>query len=254
MDTVGAVAGPLAAIGLMAAFAGDIRTVLWFAVLPGLVSVALIIFFVREPEGTRRTARLPLSRAGIARLGTPYWRVVAAGTLVSLARFSEAFLILRASERGLSNTLVPLVLVVMSLAYTVTAYPAGRLSDRIPRRIVLAWGIAALIAADTVLALAPGPAAVLAGVALWGVHLGFSQGVLASLVGDLAPAEHVGTAFGLLNVASGAALLVASAVAGGLWDALGPAATFVAGGAAALVALAFMPLLPARRAAVSEPR
>jgi len=254
MDTVGAVAGPLAAIGLMAAFAGDIRTVLWFAVLPGLVSVALIIFFVREPEGTRRTARLPLSRAGIARLGTPYWRVVAAGTLLSLARFSEAFLILRASERGLSNTLVPLVLVVMSLAYTVTAYPAGRLSDRIPRRIVLAWGIAALIAADTVLALAPGPVAVLAGVALWGVHLGFSQGILASLVGDLAPAEHVGTAFGLLNVASGASLLVASAVAGGLWDALGPAATFVAGGAAAFVALAFMPLLPARPTAISEPR
>ena len=254
MDTVGAVAGPLAAIGLMAVFAGDIRTVLWFAVLPGLVSVALIIFFVREPEGGRRPARLPLSRAGIARLGRPYWRAVVAGTFLSLARFSEAFLILRASERGLSNTLVPLVLVVMSLAYTVTAYPAGRLSDRIPRRSVLAWGIAALIAADTVLALAPGPAAVLAGVALWGVHLGFSQGILASLVGDLAPAEHVGTAFGLLNFASGVALLVASAVAGGLWDGLGPAATFVAGGVTALVALAFIPLLPARPAAVAKPR
>lgn len=247
MDTVGAVLGPLAAIGLMGWFGGDIRTVLWFAVLPGLVSVLLLVLAVREPaaaDGPR--ARLPIDREGLARLGDAYWRVVAVGALLSLVRFSEAFLVLRASERGLSNTLVPLVLVTMSLTYTLTAYPAGRLSDRLPRRGVLAASLGALALADGVLAFAATPLAVLAGVACWGVHMGLSQGVLASLVADSTRPAYRGTAFGVFNLVSGLGLLLASAVAGALWDRFGAAAPFaVAAPLALLTATAALRWLPA---------
>lgn len=246
MDTVGAVLGPLLAIGLMVLFVGDIRSVLWFAVPPAVIAVALVLFAVREPAGTaHRPARLPISRAGLAQLGTAYWRIVLVGGLLSLARFSEAFLVLRAAERGLSNTYVPLVLVVMSLVYTVTAYPAGRLSDRIARRSLLLAGIALLVAADVVLALADTPALVLVGVALWGAHMGLTQGMLATLIADVAPPQHRGSAFGMFNLVAGIALLVASALAGLLWDADGPALTFVIGGClAALTWLAALALLP----------
>ncbi|MCA1714936.1 MAG: MFS transporter, partial [Gammaproteobacteria bacterium] len=200
MDTVGAVIGPLLVIGLMLLFLGDIRTVLWFAVPPAVIAVALVLFAVREPAGAAHPpARLPISRAGLASLGAGYWRIVLVGGLLSLARFSEAFLVLRAAERGLPNTWVPLVLVVMSLVYTVTAYPAGRLSDRIPRRGLLLAGIAMLVAADAVLALAYTPAVVFVGVALWGAHMGLTQGILATLVADVAPARHRGTAYGMFN-------------------------------------------------------
>ncbi|MCY7354877.1 MAG: MFS transporter [Lysobacter sp.] len=247
MDTVGAVIGPLLAIGLMLVFVGDIRTVLWFAVPPAVIAVALVLFAVREPaDSVQKAARLPISRAGLASLGSPYWRIVVVGGLLSLARFSEAFLVLRASERGLSNSYVPLVLVVMSLVYTLTAYPAGRLSDRMSRRSLLLVGIALLIAADAVLAVAQTPVVVFAGVALWGAHMGMTQGLLATLIADVAPPQHRGTAFGMFNLASGIALLVASALAGLLWDQGGASLTFVVGGCiAALAWLAALVVLPA---------
>jgi len=246
MDTVGAVIGPLLAIWLMLLFVGDIRTVLWFAVPPAVIAVALVMFVVREPAGTVHTAaRLPISRAGVASLGPVYWRIVAVGGLLSLARFSEAFLVLRAAERGLPNTWVPLVLVVMSLVYTLTAYPAGRLSDRIPRRLLLLAGIALLIAADAILALADTPVLVFVGVALWGAHMGLTQGMLATLIADVAPAQHRGSAFGIFNLAAGVALLIASVLAGLVWDAGGPALTFVIGGClAALAWFAAWAMLP----------
>ncbi len=247
MDTVGAVIGPLLAIWLMVLFVGDIRTVLWFAVPPAVIAVALVLFAVREPADTaHRPARLPISRDGLAQLGSAYWRIVLVGGLLSLARFSEAFLVLRAAERGLSNTYVPLVLVVMSLVYTVTAYPAGRLSDRIPRRVLLLVGIALLIAADAVLALADTPLLVLIGVAVWGAHMGLTQGMLATLIADVALPQHRGTAFGMFNLVAGVALLIASALAGLLWDVGGPALTFLVGGClAALTWLAALVMLPA---------
>ena len=246
MDTVGAVIGPLLAIGLMLLFPGDIRTVLWFAVPPAVIAVALVLFAVREPAGIAHPpARLPISRAGVASLGGDCWRVVMVGGLLSLARFSEAFLVLRAAERGLPNTWVPLVLVVMSLVYTVTAYPAGRLSDRIPRRGLLLAGIAILVAADAVLALAHTPAVVFVGVALWGAHMGLTQGILATMIADVAPARHRGTAYGMFSLVAGVALLVASALAGLLWDTGGAALTFVVGGGLAVLAwLAAWGLLP----------
>lgn len=246
MDTIGAVLGPLAAIGLMIWFVDDIRSVLWFAVIPGVISIAILLLYVREPEHATRPARLPITREGLASLGSAYWRIVAVGALLSLARFSEAFLILRGADVGLPNTYAPLILVVMSLIYTLSAYPAGRLSDRLGRRGVFAAGMVALVLADAVLAWAGSATAVLAGAALWGLHMGLTQGVLTALIADVTPAPYRGTGFGVFSLVSGAGLLVASVFAGWLWDGQGPAAAFAMGGLAACLTLLGTRWLPAR--------
>ncbi len=237
MDTLGAVLGPLLAVVLMTAFADDIRSVLWIAVIPGIVAVLLLATAVREPPDTpARTARLPITREGLSRLGAPFWRLATLGGLVALARFSEAFLVLRASDRGLPMAWVPMVLVVMSVVYAASAYPAGWLSDRMPRGRLLAAGMLALVVGDALLATAGGIGMAFAGIAAWGLHMGLTQGILASLVVDRVPAAYRATAFGMFNLVSGVALLVASAAAGALWEAAGPPAAFWAGAGMAAVA------------------
>lgn len=251
MDTVGAVLGPLMAVVLLWWLAGDVQTVLWFAVIPGVIAVLLLLKLPEPRDRARKPARLPLSRDGLSRLGTAFWWLVGLGTVIALARFSEAFLILRAVDKGLPTTLVPLVLVVMSLVYSATAWPAGHLSDRISRTTLLALGMLALVAADVLLALANGYTLLFAGIALWGLHMGLTQGILASLITDVAPERYRGTAFGVFNLASGAGLLLASGVAGWIWDQHGAATTFWAGAGVALAAtastLAFRVRAPAKR-------
>lgn len=246
LDTVGAVLGPLLASGLLALTLLDVRGVLWVATIPGVLAVALILVGVREAEPSEPRARraAPIDRHALRLLDRAYWRVVVVGTSLALARFGEAFLVLRASERGLADAWAPMVLVVMSLVYTLIAYPAGRLSDRWPRRRVVALGLVALIASDLTLGLADTPAIVLVGVALWGVHMGLSQGVLASLIADVTPSELRGTAFGLFNLTSGVAMLIASGLAGLLWQTLSPAAPFFVGAALALITLLACRRLP----------
>ena len=237
MDTIGAVVGPLLAVVLMTVFADDIRSVLWVAVIPGFIAVLLLATAVREPPDTHaRTARLPITREGLSRLGAPFWRLAALGGLVALARFSEAFLVLCASDRGLPVAWVPMVLVVMSVVYAATAYPAGWLSDRMPRRRLLAAGMLALVVGDALLAVDGGIALAFAGIAAWGLHMGLTQGILASLVVDRVPAAYRATAFGMFNLVSGVALLLASGGAGALWEAWGPASAFWTGAALAAVA------------------
>lgn len=248
LDTVGAFAGPLLAIALMALFAGDIRMVFWFAVIPAALSVAVLLAGVKDPDAdvTHGAARPPIRFKDLGRLPSLYWIVVIVGGVLTLARFSEAFLVLRADSVGLSLTWVPLVMVVMSLVYSVSAYPAGVLADRMNRRTLLALGFAVLIAADLVLAFAGGVWAVMAGVALWGLHMGLTQGLLATLVADASPAALRASAFGIFNFVSGIILLIASVVAGSLWDTVGPAATFLAGAgftAFGLIGLAALPAL-----------
>ncbi len=241
MDTAGAVLGPLLAIALLWLSSNDVRMVLWVAVVPGLFAVALLLG-IREPaDRPRAAARLPISRAGLASLGVAYWRLVALGGLVALARFSEAFLVLRADGLGLPLMWIPLVLVVMSAAYSLSAYPAGKLSDRVPRRWLLAAGMAVLAIADAVLMRANGFLALFTGIALWGLHLGLTQGILATMIADVAPAEYRGTAFGVFNLVSGLGLLLASGLAGALWDAFGPGHAFAAGALLALLAMAIVP-------------
>lgn len=246
MDTVGAVLGPLLAIALLWAFADDVRLVLWVAVVPGILAVLLLLKVPEPADRGIQPARLPLDRAGLARLGKPFWRLAILGALTALARFSEAFLVLRASEQGVPLTWVPLVLVVMSVVYALSAYPAGQLSDRLPRHHVLAIGLLVLVLADIALALAGGQVLLFVGIALWGLHLGLTQGILASLVTDTAPAIYRGTAFGVFNVLSGAALLLASGMAGWLWDRVSPAAAFGAGAVVAAVAALSVPFLTIR--------
>ncbi|WP_240633177.1 MFS transporter [Achromobacter xylosoxidans] len=240
LDTVGAFLGPLLAIGLMWLTADHFQAVFWVAVVPAFLSVALIVVGVSEPERSPalRQVRMPLHPDELRRLGAGFWYVVAVAAVFTLARFSEAFLILRAQSAGVSLTLVPLVLVIMSLVYSVSAYPVGILSDHMNRPTVLAIGLAVLVLADLVLAWSSGIAGVAAGVALWGLHMGFTQGLLTTLVADVAPPELRGTAFGVFNLITGVTVLVASVLAGALWDMGGPQATFLAGAGFALLALA----------------
>lgn len=239
LDTVGAFAGPLIAILLMWLTADNFTTVFWVAVIPAFFALALIVLAVEEPtrpDGSPRV-RWPLSKDELLRLGPAYWWVVGIATVFTLARFSEAFLILRAQSIGLPIAFVPAVLVVMNVVYALAAYPAGILSDKIDRTWVLIVGLALLIAADVALAFAPNLVGVTVGVVLWGLHMGFTQGLLAVLVADAAPTELRGTAYGVLNFLGGLALLAASVIAGALWDWSGPRGTFLAGAGFTIVAL-----------------
>lgn len=240
MDTVGAFAGPLLAIVLMYVTHDNFRLVFWVASVPAAVCVLLIVFGVKEPESTRQAAqvRFPISRANLQRLPPRFWRVVVFAAVLTLARFSEAFLLLRAQGLGLAVTWVPIVLIVMNVVYAASAYPFGKLSDNGSRKKLFAWGIVFLVVADLVLAMAGNVWMVFLGAAVWGLHMGATQGLLSALVADAAPADLRGTAFGVFNLASGIALLAASVIAGGLWVLVGPAMTFYAGAVFSTAALA----------------
>ena len=248
LDTIGAFLGPLLAIGLMWLTADHFQAVFWVAVLPSFLAVALLAVAVKEPkrpEGLRRVS-MPLHRDELVRLGPTFWWVVVVATVFTLARFSEAFLLLRAQSDGLQLMLIPAVLVVMNIAYALSAYPAGALSDRVNRVAMLAIGLLLLIAADVLLAFVPGFPGLIAGVVLWGLHMGFTQGLFATLVADAAPAELRGTGYGIFNLVTGLALLLASVIAGVLWDMVGSQGTFLVGAAFALFALIGLALLGRR--------
>ncbi|MCV2358230.1 MFS transporter [Paucibacter sp. TC2R-5] len=249
LDSIGAVLGPLLAVGLMLLWANDFRAVFWVAVIPGVMAVALLAFGVHEPKAVASEKRHnPISRANLRQLSPAYWWVVLIGALFTLARFSEAFLVLRAQQSGLTLALIPLVMVAMNLIYSASAYPFGKLSDRVSHRALLALGLLVLLAADLLLASSTQLAALLGGVLLWGVHMGITQGLLATLVADTAPAHLRGTAYGFFNLLSGVAMLLASALAGLLWDGWGAEATFYAG--AVMCVLTLLVLLVRQPAAV----
>ncbi len=245
LDTIGGFAGPILAVALMAALHDNFRRVFWLALIPGLISVLVLIVAVQEPAHEASAAAPPLRFHDLRRMGRAYWMVVGVGAVLTLARFSEAFLILRAHDAGLALALAPMVLVVMNVVYALSAYPLGALSDRIDRTFLLAAGFATLVAADIVLALAANLWVVMVGIALWGLHMGMTQSLLSALVADEAPPQLRATAFGMFNVVSGAALLLASLIAGFLWARIGPPATFLAG--ALFTALGLLTLLMTQR-------
>jgi MFS family permease len=248
LDTVGAFAGPLLAIGLLAILGGDVRTVFAIAIVPATIAVTLLILGVEEPPRQTREATEPVRFTGHAlrSLASPFWMVVALGVVFTLARFSEAFLVLRAQEVGMPLTFVPVVMIAMNLVYAIVSTPAGSLSDNVDRRLVLVAGLVSLITADVVLAAFDGVTGALAGAGLWGLHMGLSQGLFAAMVADAAPTRLRGTAFGLFNLASGVALFFASLLAGFLWERFGSAATFLCGATLAGVALAGLLVLVCR--------
>ena len=239
LDTVGAFLGPLLAVGLMLVWANDFRAVFAVAIIPAALCVALLVLGVQEPERPAGAPRVnPISRTNLKRLPRAYWWVVGVGAVFTLARFSEAFLVLRAEQVGIALALVPLVMVAMNAVFSVTAYPFGKLSDRVSHRRLLLAGLAVLVLADVVLAASTHWTGLLLGVALWGVHMGMTQGLLAAMVADTAPADLRGTAYGFFNLMSGLAMLAASVVAGLLWQYWGPAWTFGAGAMFSAVAMA----------------
>lgn len=255
LDTIGAFLGPLLAVGLMLLWENDFRAVFWVAVIPGLLAVVLLVFGVQEPERHLEEKRTnPIRRENLKRLSAAYLWVVFIGAVFTLARFSEAFLVLRAQQGGIPVALVPLVMVAMNLVYAVSAYPFGKLSDRISHKSLLALGLIVLIMADFVLAADDHWLTVLIGVTLWGLHMGITQGLLATMVADTAPTDLRGTAYGFFNLVSGFAMLLASVIAGYLWDRFGASATFYTGAGWCSLALIGLFCQPATHLARSSPR
>jgi MFS family permease len=248
LDTAGALAGPLIAILLMVVFLGDMRGVFWVAVIPAVAAVLVLVVFVQDPPqlAGNDAPRNPLRRTALRSLGRRYWRAAAVAGFLMLPRFSEAFLILRGGGPALTAAFVPLVLVAMNIGYLLTAYPAGSLSDRVGRRGLLAGGYVVLALADLVLASADAAGTVLSGALLWGVHMGLTQGILAALVADTAPARRRGTAFGIFHLITGLAVLLASLIAGWLWQSVGPSWTFGAGAVIAALCVPAILILPPR--------
>ena len=230
LDTIGAFLGPLLAVVLMILWANDFRAVFWVAVIPGLLAVILLFFGITEPKQTQSHQRInPISKANLKRLNAAYWWVVTIGALFMLARFSEAFLVLKGQQLGIPIALTPLIMVAMNIVYAATAYPFGKLSDRVPHIRLLALGLIILVAADVVIANSHHWSTLLIGLTLWGIHMGITQGLLAAMVAATSPKDLLGTAYGFFNLMSGIALLMASALAGLVWDIYGSSATFYTG-------------------------
>lgn len=247
LDTIGAFAGPLIAMLLMLAY-GNIRLVFWIAVIPAVLCVVILYVGVKEPELKREETTTPKTRfriSGFSRFTHHFWYIIILTALLNLARFSEAFMVLKASHTGLSTAFIPLVLVAMNVVYSVSSYPAGWLSDRISRKYLLAAGFIALILANLALGFASGLVGVFAGVLLWGLHMGLTQGIFAALVASAAPPQLRGSAFGIYNVVGGLAMLLSSVIAGWLWDISGATTTFMFGAGVTVVALLAV-LLPIR--------
>jgi MFS family permease len=241
LDTVGAFLGPLLAVVIMLVWADNFRLAFWLAVIPGLLAVALLTFGIDEPAREPGAKRVnPIRWDSIRQLGTSYWWVVIVGGVFALARFSEAFLVLRAMGSGVPIALVPLVMGAMNVVYALAAYPFGKLADTMSYTRLLVAGLVILIASDVVLAHGTHWSVVLVGVALWGLHMGMTQGLMATMVSHTAPAQLRGTAFGFFNLLSGIVTLVSSVIAGALWDRLGAAATFYAGAGFCVLTIALL--------------
>ncbi len=245
LDTLGAFLGPLLAVGLMLLWNNDFQAIFWVTVVPGALAIVLLYFGLEEPKSPVVKKRTnPLTRENLKKLSNAYWWVVALGSVFTLARFSEAFLVLRAQQMDIPLFAIPLVMVAMNLVYSLTAYPFGKLSDGMSHSKMLQAGLLVLIAADIVLALSSHWSTLLFGVALWGIHMGMTQGLLAAMIAHTAPAELRGTAFGMFNLMSGIALLLASVGAGVLWETLGAASTFYAGAIICVITLLGMRFSP----------
>lgn len=231
LDSFGSFVGPLLAFLLMLWFAGNIRAAMWIAVVPACICVAILVVYLREPEPEHAhgEAEASLHLRDAKLLPSQYWFIVLLGAVFTLARFSEAFLVLRAQDIGLALAYVPLVMVVMSFFYALFAFPAGAAADHFDRRRLLLLGMLLLVVADLLLATATHPLHVLLGAAVWGLHMASTQGLLSKLVADASPPQLRGSAFGIFNLVTGLALLLASTIAGGLWSLAGPSATFIAG-------------------------
>ncbi|OJU12180.1 MAG: MFS transporter [Caulobacterales bacterium 68-7] len=231
LDTVGGFVGPLLAIGLMALLAGNIKQVFWLASIPAFFAIALLVLGVSDPPRGDEAGKAPPSLKGALKLDTATWSMIVLTAVIGLARFSEAFLVMKGLDVGVPESYAPAAIILLHIVFGLAAFPVGALSDRIGRGSLLLLSLAFLAAADVVLAVSTGQIAYYSGVALWGLHMGFSQGLLMTLIADAAPAHLRGSAFGLFSLISGLIALVGNVAAGLLWDSYGPQATFAVGAA-----------------------
>lgn len=240
LDSAGAFLGPALATLLLLFWSDDLRTVMWVAVAPALIAVAILAFAVKEPRSLAPSVRRsnPFAGFSFGQFPRAFWTLNGLIALFTLARFSEAFLLLRMQEAGLPLAWLPLTLVLMNLIYFLVAYPVGRWADRAPRAPILMLGCGLLLLADVALALGQGVAWCAVGVALWGLHMGLTEGLFAVLIAEQAPEELRATAFGVMNLVRGLLLLPASGLAGWLWVEGGPEATFSIGALFAALTLA----------------
>lgn len=238
LDTVGGFLGPLIAIAAMLLLAGDIVTVFWLAALPAGMAVAVLIFAVREPAESRAEIKnIPAFRfADAFRLNPAIWTVICLAGVIMLARFSEAFLLLKSVEAGFSLTWVPVSIVIMHGVYGLCAYPVGKLSDTIGNTGLLLCSLVFLVVAHLTIAFSATVWEFVIGIVFWGLHMGFSQGLLGAMVADASPAGLRASAFGAFNLVTGIVLLIGNVAAGWLWQDLGSHAPFIAGALLSLFA------------------
>jgi MFS family permease len=245
--TIGCVCGPLLASLILFASGDDFRLVFWIAVIPALLSVAVLVFGVAEVR--QDNGDLTFALRDLRRMPALLWGTIAVATMLALARFSQAFLLLKAKQVGVDAAMVPLFMTLMGLVYGIAAFPCGALADRIDRRVQIRVGIGVLFGCYLVLATATDPWQAALGAALWGLQMGIIEGLMAAAISDAAPANLRGTAFGLYYFCTGLASLAASVAAGILWAQGGPALTFTIGAAVAVLAGAMAFFVPMGRRA-----
>ena len=238
LDTTGALLGPLIAFVWLSHSPSTLQTIFWIAVIPSFLAVGLLWMGIKDDQSPHpRAAQNPIRWKSLSQLGTPFLSLLVLGAILSLARFSEAFLVLKAEQSGLMIAQIPLVMVAMNLTFSLSAYPFGRLADFWSPRILLGLGLGLLIASDCLLSKATGSLETLLGIGLWGLHLGLTQGLMSKWIADTAPASLRGTAFGLFNLVAGVTLFLGNLLAGWLWDAQGASLTFLTGALFAALAL-----------------
>lgn len=236
MDTAGAMLGPLVAFAILALAPGEYRLVFGLAAIPALLSVFVLIAFVRDRRPESLPANADPSLAGAGQLGGKFWKLLAIVAVFSLGNSSDAFALLRAQDLGVPAALLPILWFGFNSLYTAVAWRSGGWSDRVGRRRVLVVGLLIYAASYAAFAAAGNVLQVVGAFALYGLYYGFTEGVLRAAIADAVPSNRRGTAYGVYYAVTGGLALVASLGAGWLWDVYGPAVPFGMGAGLALVA------------------
>ncbi len=241
LDAAGAFVGPLLATLLLLLWTEDLRSIFWIALIPGAACLALILFGV-EDNVTPTVNTKRIAWKDLKSVMTPaFVQLVILGTLFSLARFSNAFIVLRAAAIGIEHAWIPMAVVLMNITFSLSSYPFGKLADKLNPMKLLALGMVLLALANLLFAYAENYRILAAGIVLFGMHLGATQGIFSTIISEIAPSEVRATAFGIFNFFSGLALLASGLVAGSLWEYMGAQYCFGGGVVFALITLSLIP-------------
>jgi MFS family permease len=228
MDTMGAVVGPAIAFFLLGIFSNNYRIVFWLSMIPGVIAVLLIIFFIKEKKKVfpahEERPKLTLKHFD--------WRFkffVAIATIFAIGNSSDVFLILRAQQTGIPTVLIPVVYLLFNLVYSISAIPAGIAADKFGRKRVILLGFVLFAILYYGFAVARDTSAIWALFAFYGLFMGLTEGIQKAFLATIIPSDFKATAFGVYNTAVGLAMFPASLIGGWLWDNISPSATFYFG-------------------------